>query len=395
MRANKNMVLPLLLGLIFLFRATPLWAVPVGFVYATTTGGVLAYSFDETMGSLTQIEGSPFSVGLDVAGPGTITVDPTRQFLYATVSNPDGIKMFTIDGATGALTLAPGPPVPTGDGRPHPISIAVDPSGQFLYVANRMDGAPAGSLAAFTIAADTGMLTPISQDPPPFPLGRDPWAAAVDPTGQYLYVVNATSNTITADSIDAVTGAVITIPGSPFPVPGDPPQYGGGTPRQLVVRPDGQFLYVVIDRSPGVIQQLGIDPGGELRRVINSPFLTAASPQFLTVDPTGQFLFADAPGGPPAGISAYTIDYLSGNLFPVSGSPFPTTTSWNLGIAVDPTARFVYVTVYSLSFGGPSAILGFKIEADGALTPVPGSPFVMPSTAGVITTAARRFFPQP
>jgi YVTN family beta-propeller protein len=397
---SKSLFLGLVLSAIFLVPGTPLWAdVPVGFVYVAGSGVVLAYSFDDATGALTEVPGSPFSVDLPplfARGPDTITVDPTGQFLYAIVQNPDGIKLFRIDGATGALTLAPGPPVPTGDGRPHPFSMDVDPTGQFLYVANRMDGQPAGSLAVFRIDADTGVPTPVNQSPPPAPLGASPESVAVDPTGQYVYVVNAGSNDITAFVIDPATGAAITIPGSPFPAPGDPAQYIGGVPQQLEVRADGQFLYVAIgQRNPGLIQQLGIDPGGQLRRVIGSPFPTEPNLRSLTVDPTGQFLYVPGAFGK---IWAYTVDFLSGNLFTVPGSPFVTdSNNPNFSIAVDPTARFVYVTGGVFGFDGRAAIFGFRIEADGALTPVPGSPVVLPSgaSAGVITTTARRIFPQP
>jgi DNA-binding beta-propeller fold protein YncE len=159
-----------------------------------------------------------------------------------------------------------------------------------------MDGQPAGSLAVFRIDPNTGVPTPVNQSPPPAPLGANPESMAVDPTGQYVYVVNPGSNDITAFRRDLTSGAVITMPGSPFPAPGDPAQYIGGVPQQLVVRADGQFLYMAIDRNPGLIQQLGINPGGQLRRVIGSPFPTEPNVHSLTIDPTGRFLYVPAFG---------------------------------------------------------------------------------------------------
>jgi hypothetical protein len=121
----------LVLGAISLVSGTPLWADAGGFVYAAGPGVVLGYSFDDATGTLTEIPGSPFSVDLPplyAGGPTTIVVDPLGRFLYANVhvQNPDGIKLFRIDGPTGKLTLVPGGPYPTGDGRPNPFSMAID-----------------------------------------------------------------------------------------------------------------------------------------------------------------------------------------------------------------------------------------------------------------------------
>jgi hypothetical protein len=111
----------------------------------------------------------------------------------------------------------------------------------------------------------------------------------------------------------------------------------------------------------------------------------------LTIDPTGRFLYVPAFGK----VAAYSVDFLSGNLFTVPGSPF-TTASANAtySVAVDPTGRFAYVTGGIYGFDGRAAIFSFRIEANGALTPVPGSPVVLPPRAsvGVIATAVRRPF---
>jgi hypothetical protein len=124
--------------------------------------------------------------------------------------------------------------------------------------------------------------------------------------------------------------------------------------------------------------------------VIGSPFPAELQVKSLTIDPTGRFLYAPAPFGK---ISAYSVDFLSGNLFTVPGSPFITASGNEaFSVAVDPTGRFAYVTGGVYGFDGRAAIFGFRIEANGALTPVPGSPVVLPPRAsvGVITTTVRR-----
>ena len=67
-------------------------------------------------------------------------------------------------------------------------------------------------------------------------------------------------------------------------------------------------------------------------------------------------------------VSAYSIG-ANGALTPVPGSPFLARTSPN-SVAVDPTGKFAYVTnVFD------NNVSAYSIGANGALTPVPGSPF--------------------
>jgi 6-phosphogluconolactonase len=73
-------------------------------------------------------------------------------------------------------------------------------------------------------------------------------------------------------------------------------------------------------------------------------------------------------------VSAYSVDDKTGALTPVPGSPFATGLYPN-SVAVDPTARFVYVVANVFSNTG-NIVSGYSIDhKTGALTPVPGSPF--------------------
>ena len=68
-------------------------------------------------------------------------------------------------------------------------------------------------------------------------------------------------------------------------------------------------------------------------------------------------------------VSAYSIG-ANGALTPVPGSPFAAGT-FPFSVAVDPTGKFAYVTNVSSNNNNVSA---YSIGANGALTPVPGSP---------------------
>jgi 6-phosphogluconolactonase len=71
-------------------------------------------------------------------------------------------------------------------------------------------------------------------------------------------------------------------------------------------------------------------------------------------------------------ISGYRIGS-NGTLTPVPGSPFPTAAR-PLSVAVDPLGRSVYVTNLVNKFL-PGTVSAYRIGNEGALTPIPGSPF--------------------
>jgi hypothetical protein len=100
------------------------------------------------------------------------------QFVYVANSGPSDVAPpppgdvsgYTIDSSTGALTPIPGSPFSAGAA---PVSVAVDPSGRFVYVANSMSN----NVSGFTIDPTNGALTPISGSP--FPAGIGPTSVAI------------------------------------------------------------------------------------------------------------------------------------------------------------------------------------------------------------------------
>ena len=72
------------------------------------------------------------------------------------------------------------------------------------------------SIASYYIDQSTGATTPGSQ----FPAGDGPYSIAVSPTGRFLYADNESDNTVSGYSIDPVNGDLTPVPGSPFAVGG-------------------------------------------------------------------------------------------------------------------------------------------------------------------------------
>jgi 6-phosphogluconolactonase len=188
---------------------------------------------------------------------------------------------------------------------------------------------------------------------------------------QFAYVANLNSNNVSAYSIGS--GGVLTpIPGSPFPV--------GPNPASVAVDPTGKFAYVVNDSNlpevPGTVSAFTIGSNGALTPVPGSPFPAGDTPDSVAVDPTGRFAYIVnvTVSGQLGAVSAFSIEP-NGALTPVPGSPF-SAGSFPEALAIDPTGKFLYAA-------GSSSVTAFSIGPNGALTPVPGSPF--PAGFGTIS----------
>ena len=83
-----------------------------------------------------------------------------------------------------------------------PLSVTVDPTGKFAYVANT----GSNTVSAYAIDAATGTFAEVTGSP--FAAGTAPISVTVDPAGKSAYVANAGSNPVSVYTIDARTGAL-------------------------------------------------------------------------------------------------------------------------------------------------------------------------------------------
>jgi YVTN family beta-propeller protein len=214
------------------------------------SNGVAMYTIDATTGALTSI-GTIAVGGFAVS----VAVHPSGKFAYvAAASDTPGsagdVSMYTIDATTGALTSIGTIAAGTIAALPAPISIAVDPTGAFAYVAN----SGSNDVSMYTINATTGALTSIGT----IATGTDPGSVAVDPAGEFAYVTNSGSNDVSMYTINATSGALTPI--GTIAV--------GSAPSSIAIHPSGKFAYVTnynsnevsiysIDAATGVLTLIG------------------------------------------------------------------------------------------------------------------------------------------
>lgn len=202
------------------------------------TGTVTAYTISST-GTLTPLGTQPYAVGV---APSGMTIIPGGAFLYVTNTGSNTVSAFAIcdkvvntcsnpNSPDGLLTQVTGSPFSVGLG---PIQVAADPFFSFLYVLDKQSF----QISQFSYAPGTGVLSPLSTaavstgtTPLSFVIiagatGTDTGNTLTEPT-DYVYVANNGDSSITAFTLNTTTGlltplgAATTIPGNPTVVAAD------------------------------------------------------------------------------------------------------------------------------------------------------------------------------
>jgi 6-phosphogluconolactonase len=281
-----------------------------------------------------------------------VSVGCTTQshYLFATLPSANELAVYREDPYAGVLTQITGSPYTVGDGA---HSVVLHPSGKYLYVAN--PGQDENDVSLFNIAGN-GELTEVFPRASVAPQGSEPETLAMDPSGDYLYVMNVASENISVFSISTdgsscpgtnkSPGCLTQLAGSPFPIE--------LTPLNMQLTPSGNFLYVsatytnlestieVFSVNKGVLQSIGLYPTQGL-----NPFA-------LAIDPAGKYLYVGNTSS--NSISVFNIES-SGALSLIPGSPLADTYNGPVAMTLDPKGQYLYVAnqasnnvaVYSIS----------------------------------------------
>lgn len=324
--------------------------------------GIFQGRLDLETGELTVVAGFG-----GVTNPSFLALHPTGEFLYAVAEagEDDGATAFAIDAESGGLTLlntetSPGrgachivldPPGTTaivsyygsgnvasfpirGDGTLGPAASLIQHEGSSVDP-HRQKGPHAHSVNVDTtgrwaVAADLGLdqllvyeidddaSTLAANDPPA--MNTDPGAGprhfVFHPSGPWAYVINEMHATVTAMDWNAAAGtlwAKQTID----TLPADYPAGERRSTAEIVVHPNGQFLYgsnrghdslviYAIDQTDGTLSLVGFSPSG------------GQEPRNFNIDPTGRWLIACNQNTDDAQV--FAVDGETGLLSPV-GEP--------------------------------------------------------------------------
>jgi 6-phosphogluconolactonase (cycloisomerase 2 family) len=236
-----------------------------------------------------------------------------------------------------------------------------DNSARFAYVLN----AASKSISAFSIDTVTGSLTPLSGSP--YQTGERPGSLTLLPSQKYLYVPGAQSNAIFGYAIDSDTGALMATPGSPYFVyPTKGSSIGGITPA-LAIDPTGSFVVVGNGDAPiGALNQLQPDnftifaidsTAGSLTQ--GTTYTTQSLfPTAVSFETTGKYALAinhvEEVGSEASSVSVFALDATSGKLSDALGGPIMGQLREPSKLIRHPNGRLFYS--YSEIWGFVSAI---------------------------------------
>jgi 6-phosphogluconolactonase (cycloisomerase 2 family) len=318
--------------------------VPASNVSATGTASISVFS-PAPGGGISN--SSSFAISAGGVGPTGMAVDPTGTFAYvADEGCPDAfagsVSMYSIDQTNGALTPV-GPPVNSGDFGA--IALAVDPSGKFAYVANWGEGNTGGSVSIFAINQSTGALTSSGSvaapcSPPPATGACSPRSLAIHPSGKFLYVANEggfTPTGVSVYAIDATSGGLTLI----GVVSAD------GRATVVAVDPSGKFAYVAdgegnSDGSPGVnVAMYTIDATTGVLTSTGT-VIAGVSPISIAIHPSGKFAYVGI--SQSLSLSIYSIDFSTGKLTLTGSLPGVA------GLLIHPSGKFGYAdgSIYAI-----------------------------------------------
>ena len=189
-----------------------------------------------------------------------------------------------------------------------------------------------------------------------------PISFAVDPSGNFAYA-GLTDGRIIVFNINRATGALSRRTATAG-------QASAGA--SLIADRSGNYLFT-IQFATDIVASYRIDRStGELTSV--GTIHTGASPVSIATDWKGRYVYVGNQFS--TGVNDYSISTLTGQLVPLADNPVPN----------DPDQTAIAATdklMYALSLGNATAS-GYAIGPDGILSPVPGSPFILPNCCGAL-----------
>jgi 6-phosphogluconolactonase len=272
---------------------------------------------------------------------------PSSKPEFAYVLTGYAVSMYTVDSCTGAFTVASPASVTTGYTYPQDDNaeqMVVDPAGRFAYVANLVSNVSGPStISMYTINSTTGVLSPTT--PATVPTGWFPQGIAIDPLGRFVYTANTNDSSVSMFTINQSTGVLT--PTTPASVSTMIPNELLSAPGFLTVDPTGGFLYVSASDSDGAtVSMFTINQTtGFLTPTSPATVSTGGIPFQVVVAPSGKFAYVvNNLSGPGDGLGVwqYTVNSVTGvltqNTPPAIGAGNAPT-----AVVVDPSSKFAYV----------------------------------------------------
>ena len=358
---------PLLFGALVLFLAVTSARAQFQQPLVFSSGGAVMVRDDAT-GVLTPTNGSPFP-----ASNSTLTIDVQGRYLFGIGVN--SIRMYAItDSSTGAYQEVQNSPFASAN-TSSPIFIAVEPSGNYIAVVNSL------SALAGQAGAETFQISPnASGGPALIPVANsftqlDSMVIGVSQPASsaqafYLYLgPHFPSNTNLANGEELDTVSINALTGQLQGISSQ--NIDNSTARCYGSDPQGRYVVTGRGEFAGVLELIGIDgmfPGASITLSENT------FPDSVWVDSTGTFLYAIVGPGGAGPVHIYSLNLQTFALTETASSPLPNATAVP-NYQPDPTGPFNYDPQ---SNGSISGILAYTVDPQtGYFNPTTASPIAI------------------
>lgn len=331
----------------------------VFYVLNQQTAQVAGFGFAQSATSLTAVTNSPYTLG---AAPFSIAISPSGGFLY--VSTAAGIYAYGVNSSTGALTILNGSNAISADPA---FTMAVDPSNGWLIEA--VSGVNA--VNAIPLDTTTGVLLS----------GASEQTVSLPATATAIQQVTTTRSNAAHPYVFAAMGtaglAIIpfnsAISGNPFgTVQTVSPKNTGGGDFAVAVDVSNPVLYAgetvaLTGSNPGGLRMFTIGANSTLTEVSGSPYATAGiGPSAIL--PTTHYVYVAnraVSGSSSGNITAFalTTTGTATTLTAVSSGTISAGVS-TIGLAEDSTGTYVL----AVNSSGSPDLNAYTISSTGALT---------------------------
>ncbi len=221
--------------------------------------------------------------------PGIMVFTPNGKYLCMTHPDAETVSIYSVNSTTHTIEQ-----VTTINTVTEPKGLAIDPYGEFLYIAKNGTNTlnDNGEVLIYQISATGTVINKGSTS-----VGKQPTDMTLNHAGSQLYVTNFTSGSLMVFSVNATDGS-LTLKNT---YTGD-----AGDVRGLAVAPGDAFVFA---GKTGLGLNAYSASGSSLSLITGSPFDNEEMVAFsLAVDPSGRFLYvARGYASEYARVDAYTI----------------------------------------------------------------------------------------
>ena len=232
-------------------------------------------------------------------------------------------------------------------------AVQAQPDAGFVYALQQVNGG-VNQVHGFSVNTTTGVLTPVAGSPFAAGTGAGINASehlAYDSVNGRLFVLNVVSNSVSVFNVNTTTGALTAASFSPIPLPVSPSW------RSLAVSAEGSLLAVA---NGGAVATFALTSTAAVAAPGSPAVVSGAEVYSSTFSRDGAYLYAGGNAGTT--IAGFAVNQANGALTPLAGSPFLSGGNNPAGYASDVSGR-VFVSLAS------AGSLQVFTTPGGALTP--------------------------